>query len=350
MRILTRSGPQPSFHPDFSTPHPALRALSSQPRAWLRHGLIVISYSLVLSVLVPGGSASAQRLRLTEVESLDIPTDWVPTGLHVGNNDWVVLWSAGRQTMLVTGPPVSEWIEIAPLHGDPVGARIVSTSPLQIEFVDRSSSRLLTVSQDGQIAGIVELGEDLSLASAQYSDGNWYLSSHPDTSRAEIEIHRVDSNGVLHLLHGMVGPDGSAYFAGPRLSRTEGGILLTQEDPPFSGLRINSAGTSIQTLRPFDDSSLTRFMEDGPEGIWISLGVVDFREGFLQTLADLRGDRRLLITYSAKGVRLRRTVLNAPLGIVGASWDGERIYAVRDGSSLELVIYRWEWTEGVVSN
>ncbi len=332
------------------TQRPVVESLSRPAQAWWYRGLVAIAYSLALSILVPSGSPSQQRLQLTEIESLEIPEDWVPTGLHVGTNNWVVLWSEGRGTLLVTERPASEFIEVAPLSGAPIGARIVSTSPLRIEFADRFSSRLLTVGQDGEITGIVELSEDLTLASAQHSDGDWYVASHPDSGRVQIEIHRVDANGVVHLVHSVVEPERSAYYARPSLSRTEGGILLTRENPPFSALLINSTGSSIQTLRPFDDSNLGRFMEDGPEGIWISLGMVDFREGFVQTLADLRGDRRLLITYSPEGVPLRRTALNAPFGVVEASWDEQTIYAVRDGNGIELVIYRWKWTEGVVSN
>ncbi len=65
--------------------------------------------------------------------------------------------------------------------------------------------------------------------------------------------------------------------------------------------------------------------------------------GFVQTIADLRSDRRSLLLFGSDGRFIRSTQLDIPMAFVSADPMAHRLIALRDIDERELVEYRWRW-------
>jgi hypothetical protein len=126
---------------------------------------------------------------------------------------------------------------------------------------------------------------------------------------------------------------------------------LEPDEKPVSAF-LTAIGDSTLTatllLRPFTSyllhasgRVLARFEPETPsaEGKWVSLPLVPVGDFFVQTLSDLRSDRRALVLFEPQGCRLRTTMLDAPVALVGASFSHDTVYAIRDAGGPELVVY-----------
>ena len=94
---------------------------------------------------------------------------------------------------------------------------------------------------------------------------------------------------------------------------------------------LNSNSSQLANPRPF------------PPPLWIATGLVDIGAGFLQVIADLRSDRRMLFLFNADGSFVRAMPLDFPFGVLDSDPDRRRILAIRRPDSLELVVYSWDW-------
>ncbi|GIW50973.1 MAG: hypothetical protein KatS3mg081_0328 [Gemmatimonadales bacterium] len=125
-----------------------------------------------------------------------------------------------------------------------------------------------------------------------------------------------------------------------RLIATEGGVILMHRDPVL-GTVVLSPTTGEQVVQ-FALANVGSASElGGSGGRWVSLWTVELGRYYLQTLADLRSDRRALVLFEPDGRVVRERVVDIPMGI-GASASGLRLLAaVRRAGTQELVIYRW---------
>ena len=79
--------------------------------------------------------------------------------------------------------------------------------------------------------------------------------------------------------------------------------------------------------------------------VWVSLAAIPIDRGFLQTLADVTSEMRVLILYDTPGVAVRSTRLDIPPGFVAAIPARRTRIAARTMNGLELVGYRWRWSD-----
>lgn len=63
--------------------------------------------------------------------------------------------------------------------------------------------------------------------------------------------------------------------------------------------------------------------------------------GWIQTLADLRSDRRVIVVFDSTGAEVRRLEMDAPFGFVASSRDPQEVVALRALGKAELIFYRW---------
>jgi len=114
---------------------------------------------------------------------------------------------------------------------------------------------------------------------------------------------------------------------------------VTQAHYPFSSVMLDPSDGK-PTLR---FSSLpTAVLGDDPAS-YIAMPILPIGGGFVQTLADLGSDRRIMILYSAVGTILRTTAIDAPLALVAHSQASGRLLALRRAGSTEVVGYSWDW-------
>jgi len=76
---------------------------------------------------------------------------------------------------------------------------------------------------------------------------------------------------------------------------------------------------------------------------WVSTGWADLGSAFLQVVADLRSDRRLLFLFNSEGSLMRETVLDFPFGVLDTDIERRLLLAVRRPDGVELAVYSWSW-------
>lgn len=125
-------------------------------------------------------------------------------------------------------------------------------------------------------------------------------------------------------------------------------VAITSVSRPFTSLLLDVTGGKQQVLSPaFSESHIghdpvTASAAASSTPLLFSLPAVIGDFGVLQTITDLRSDRRWLALYDVSGLLLRTTELRVPLGF-GSSF-GSCLYAFRSIDGLEIVLYRWRST------
>ncbi len=82
---------------------------------------------------------------------------------------------------------------------------------------------------------------------------------------------------------------------------------------------------------------------------WLALSALHLDPGFLQVIADVTSDGRLLVTYDAGGGVLSQRLVAAPFGFVGTASQAPIMVALRTFEESELVVYSWRWRIPVTS-
>lgn len=77
-----------------------------------------------------------------------------------------------------------------------------------------------------------------------------------------------------------------------------------------------------------------------PGGQWIALAPLRTKSGFIQTLADLTSELRVLVLYDSSGTVLRRSEIRAPMALVASSPGEGLVLGVVSLERFELLIYR----------
>jgi len=114
---------------------------------------------------------------------------------------------------------------------------------------------------------------------------------------------------------------------------------------PFEWVALDTTGRVTLRARAIAITSGrsldTTFVE------WVGLPVVPLDRGFLQTLADPRSDRRILVLFGKHGQVLRQTGFGVPFGILAALPERRLLLALRRTDLTEIVTYRWDWRNSV---
>lgn len=69
--------------------------------------------------------------------------------------------------------------------------------------------------------------------------------------------------------------------------------------------------------------------------------MVAVKSGYIQTIADLLSDRRILVLYSPDGKTKAVRPLNAPIGMGAGNLSSSVVAAVRNLRAPEIVWYKW---------
>jgi hypothetical protein len=115
--------------------------------------------------------------------------------------------------------------------------------------------------------------------------------------------------------------------------------ILTFTAPPFDGQIVDSSGR-IAHFEPVALPATVATVSPQDVPLWASLPVLPAGDVLIQTITDLRSDRRILVLRDASGRIVRQSNLDAPLGFVGSSSALREVYGGRTTSRNELIIYR----------
>lgn len=286
-----------------------------------------------LSVLVligcgPPPSSGSERLELVEVSSVRIPDSLVITQGYLSDGGEALLWGPDN-VWVVRGDRTEQICESA--VPDALAARL--TAPGSIEVVIGAPAEGFLKSEDGRCqTTVLEFGPD-ELKAATFMDDRWIGLT------AGSRLLDISSDGRawgLNLRSESIGnmivsrSDSLPIWIAP----ARGGVLIALRTPPFTWVFIPIGS---------NEAVHNQSTYEGPPGSgqMVSTGVLSIDGGFLQVIADLTSNRRVLLLFDPWGHRVRETELAVPFGLLAENHKTRRILALRRTDKLEVVIYRY---------
>lgn len=312
------------------------------------------NYVLVIVILVFGcqnspGSANRQlptsaanQLELIESLVVALPASDQVVGGKLLGPDSVAYWTNSSVQVLTKGLSTSstlcggllDWPR-AVAHAD---------GGTEVEILDR---RGIVVSHIGGRCVRRDLhGSSGSISSGIRTARGWvWVERDPDG------VTSMNSEfPIAHVSQSLTG----AFKLGERdstlntllLSPSGEGFAVTLSQEPFAWA-VFLRDSMIRSGKPppgvLDTSSFQLIDPSGVAPWWITTGLVDLGSAFLQVIADLRSDRRMLLLFNASGSFVRATALDFPFGVLDSDPAQRRLLAIRRPDSLELVVYSWGW-------
>lgn len=170
------------------------------------------------------------------------------------------------------------------------------------------------------------------VVAAARSGTGWVLATE-DESQVQGYVG-IDAGGSE--LWTVAGDSGRAAATNPSMASMTGstsGIVCSSMAWPFKTSLITNSGEVTPLLQP--DSALLAEADTG----WIGLAAIPILHGFVQTLADPRSDRRVIILFDSNGHILSLSRVETALGLVAAAPSGRVLIALRRTDYDELVTY-----------
>lgn len=118
---------------------------------------------------------------------------------------------------------------------------------------------------------------------------------------------------------------------------TSGAVLVTEIRHPFQTSAIDLIGDTILKFQPVPEIGMT---ESG-----VALPMLPVPPGFVQVISDLRGDRRVIVTFDGLGGVLRVKETHGLLGLTTSGVHAGIVAGVRELGGQEVVAFRWRWLE-----
>jgi hypothetical protein len=272
-----------------------------------------------------------------------LPQDFVVTGAAVSDSGSIALLSSNRSDILWFDRTGKVAVVDVGQGSKPVAAAFTSDSDLEI--VDGMDGAIHQIDRRGVHRRAPNARAPARLVSATYVDGCWFLG-------------RVDGSGNLILdrrtFNRIDAPDcdhqrsvNTALRAGQvRLSPGSHRVFAAAANPPFEVVELTKGRAN-----PLPESDHTKPLKhresDSDSDLWVALAVVQLDTESIQTFADLRSDKRLLLLRSANGKSKRSITLDAPVGIVASLPRAKLLLAVQRSSENKLIGYRWQHLVGV---
>lgn len=277
-----------------------------------------------------------ESLVLSEVSARPLSLDFDFVGIATTDDHGLVVW--GREPNVVlrftkTLAPNGEWALV-----DAIRPLSVWSSGSRTEVVALDPPAVHTLGEAGTVIESQPIAVEGTLLEAVRGRAGWYTLTESHGS-GELTVSFPDSNGVIP----------APAYGGLTLGEGELGttVWLTQLRYPFVVYALSvSEGTAI-AMQP-DPAQLDSLLSThGGErrSNWASLPVVPIDGGFLQTLTDLAGDRRIFVVYGPAGQTLSANLVDVPLSLLVGSETLPRVYGARRTDILELVEYSYRWND-----
>lgn len=305
------------------------------------HVLLVSVTIWIWSVTGPVGLASvlaqSSGLELVEMSSLD----WHATanvGIGSDGQSRFLVWDrGGNGPMTMWGPEGRFQLPIS--TKDVVGAGYSDEAVTVFRAGD--SPEIRRYSRSGRIlASKPVLGAPDLLEAVRLKD-DWYLLTVDEEGRATVsKVAATDSLARPLILLPPPYPGEAPQY---QLRVGIGGLIVTMSSRPFTALEIPLADDhphrSIETAL-VDPAGLARGDFQG----WQSLPLLSLDRGYVQVLADLHSDQRILVVFGPDGSQSRVQHLSVPFGLISSLPASKLLLGARDlGDTVQFVLYRWQW-------
>ena len=300
--------------------------------------------SIGLGLMVAGTIArpGQARLALLEVDSWTLPDSFALSGMSTSAERDLVLWSSSSDHLILLNHQL-ELVREVPLPGG-IEPRFVSVlRDHSIEFVEWDSAKIhrLTYSAGRYLHQAEMSGVEGSVVAAARGEDRWVFLSRGRDSVLTLYRSRFPGGEEWASTTWRDGGTGG-YMIGVNSQE----ILITQREAPF---HVRVVGMDLRERADFQPDLYPHLLQGpAPETTvvtprWMSLPALPLDRGWVQTLADLTSDRRVIVLYDEAGQHVRSVHLDVPLGLAISLPEERVLFASRRTNALEIVRYEWRW-------
>lgn len=320
-----------------------LRERSSGP-PWAQgtqahRGLGTIGTTALLLVGSMPGSVACQspELELFEQDSWTAPADFRVSGAVYSPSGEILVWSRDPARVITLNSDLEILNDLRP------------PSTLEIVAVGRGSSGTTELLSRGPL-GISRTvrGDDWSFQAldlegipsvAVRNESGWYvrLTMTSPTDRAWT---------VFVPLEGPPEPilDNDMGRAAANLTATDSTVVVTLTESPHRWTVVDGANVGLTGQPPSALlDSLSAAIDRGVQRQWHAVGTVPLDNGYVQSIADLTSNWRVLVLYDGGGRPIRNPIFRLPMGIFGSDIESKSLYAVVRLNQTEVIRYEWRW-------
>ena len=285
------------------------------------------------------GGSRVDRLVLSRVESLDLGNLPVAGG-WIGSDGRVLVWS--NDTLVIVLGTARER-RIVRLDQRVSGAALVDGKTLEVVHQDT----LARVNLNGKVLSTRRLSFPYPIRQAVRNREQWFYALGPPSGFFELRVGEAGSGSKL-LARLRPRPQEVGVHNWAQVSPTLHGAAVTRRLWPFETELFGNDGKKLMSIAP-DTTLLARVLRrrTNDSGAWVSLPTIEFDEGFIQTVADLSSDARVVLWYNSIGELLQATRLLIPIGFVGTISTDSTLVAIRHTQRVEAVRYRWSIQKAV---
>ncbi len=299
---------------------------------------------LALTLMSVGDTAEAQpepRLRLVETASWPPPDSFERSGVAASDAPNLLLWSrAVGQLILLTEKLDQRRYGFLPDGVRPRFAALVGDSSIEVIAEGSREIHRMSLAGGPTETRAIDAPESI-IAAARDADGWIFLTRSPD-GQLSLRRERWAQTGTRRSAGWVNGrKDGYAMIAGAEE------IVLTQTARPHAVRVFDKALRLRRSFQPGADvlpRTQGKAAADSSPALWTSLAAIPLDRGYIQTIADLASDRRIVVLYDEVGNSVRATDLKVALGFTASVPPRRLLFASRRLNTVEIVRYEWCWT------
>jgi hypothetical protein len=317
--------------------------------------LRVIGGAAVLGVALsnhadPLAAQVEPKLEMHQLAAIPSPPSFLPLGAEFTDSVTTLLWGKDG-FLLIANSGSTRWVAFQG-EPDPRGMRIVEFEPLIVEVVDARSNAVVRYDKAGRSLGAVLVGLDDRILQAVAVRATWLIYTASDTTPRRLWLKTGsgtpemiwESQREISRTSTAFRPDSTA---GLRLSAGTDAAYVGELKAPFRTWRIVpdvATESGFTLLGGSSDAVLQAVTKELDTDQTVALPFIPLDRGYLQQLADLTEDRRLVALLDANGSFVRSSLWTVAMGIVAGDRGTRRIIAFRDIGVQEIVLYRWGWS------
>lgn len=300
-------------------------------------------------------NATAKRLVLERIADHQLPTRYDFGGAEITTGNRIAAWSRSQgalwiyevgQSQLLSIPGFSSRFRLGPL-----GVTWLSDSTIGI--LARRGPKLESIVFDvtnNSLRGTAEesqLPDSSELVVATRMNRGWAYVTRSSNDVAALYLNS-DRSGrpiwTLSLLPFKAHLPDSLARLDLLAKPSRKGILITLRWKPFKTFLVDSLGETRLTLQPPDELAACAPGIPCSQPILASLSVLELDQGYVQSLADLKSERRYLVLYDIQGEPIRVSQVEGAFGLVSIGAGTGRALAFTDFGGERLLVYKWRWS------
>jgi hypothetical protein len=281
--------------------------------------------------------SSSFALELEEEYAWTVPDPIRVTGAATAGSGRLLVWSHDQNIVLLVGGSDGEVLSRIPVNR-PVGAAFVEGDTV-IEVVEADRAGITTRTTGGRIVRQRAIGTPLAVEDAARGLDGWFIAGRYADDR--YRVYFAPGSDTARMIRAVFTLDGPST-SGMHVTAHGRDALITTVAPPFRTYLVSPSGEVKRELEPWgSEAEIPVLSWPDTSRRWVSLPTLPLDRRFLQTLSDIRSDKRLLILYDTEGCVASGTEVDVPLGFVASLESEHLLVAARRLNAMEIVIYRW---------